>query len=54
MADSLTVDEATAHFVDAQRNLVVRHLETLAILGELRIGGDGCYAAPPASDGVAP
>ena len=48
MAAPVTVDEATAHFDGAQRDLVARHLETLAILGELQVASDGRYAATPA------
>jgi hypothetical protein len=47
MAVPVTVDEAAAHFDGAQRDLVVRHLETLAILGELHVADDGRYAATP-------
>jgi hypothetical protein len=47
-AAPITVDEAMRHFIGAQRDLVLRHLETLAILGELRMVGDGHYTAGPA------
>ena len=41
----LTVDEATAQFSGAKREIVVRHMETLAILGEVRETGTGSFAA---------
>jgi hypothetical protein len=40
------VDEAASHFAGARRDLVVRHLETLAILGEVNRVGDSYSAAP--------
>jgi hypothetical protein len=46
-ARSVTVDEAASHFAGARRDLIERHLETLAILGEVHVVGDGLYAAPP-------
>lgn len=45
----LTVDGAVSRFVGAPRTLVVRHLETLAILGELRPHGQGRYSAARAA-----
>ena len=42
----ITVDEAVGRFVGAQRDLVVRHLETLAVLGEVQPVGDGRYGVP--------
>lgn len=45
LAGPITVDEASDRFVNARRELVARHLETLAILGEVvALGGDQ-YAA---------
>lgn len=38
-----TVEDAAARFCNARRDLVARHLETLAILGEVRVGPDGAY-----------
>ena len=40
---TLTVDDAAKHFAGAKREIVSRHLETLAILGEVRELGDGRY-----------
>ena len=40
---TLSVDDATKHFAGAKREIVSRHLETLAILGEVRELGDGRY-----------
>jgi hypothetical protein len=37
--------EATAHVVGARRELVARHLDTLAIMGELQQMPDGRYGA---------
>jgi hypothetical protein len=39
----ITVDQAVKRFIGAKREIVARHLETLAILGELRAGPDGSY-----------
>jgi hypothetical protein len=47
-ARPITVDEATSHFEGARRDLVTRHLETLAILGEVHVVGEDHYAAAPA------
>lgn len=48
LARPITVDEATACFVGARREIVERHLETLAILGEvLVVGGTQFAAATP-------
>lgn len=38
-----TVDDAMRQFKGARREIVSRHLETLAILGELRAGTDGRF-----------
>jgi hypothetical protein len=46
-AAPITVDDAMRHFAGAQRDLVLRHLETLVILGELRMIGDGRYTSSP-------
>ncbi len=46
-ARALTADEATAHFDGARHDLVVRHLETLKLLGELLLSADGHYSTPP-------
>ncbi|WP_310570963.1 DNA methyltransferase [Gemmatimonas sp.] len=42
---TLTVDSVLPHFRGAQRELVARHLETLAILGEVREVETGRFAA---------
>jgi hypothetical protein len=44
----VSAEEAMLRFAGARRDLVVRHLETLAILGELHAVGDGHYVAPAA------
>jgi hypothetical protein len=46
LAAPLSVDEATGRFTTAPREIVARHLETLAILGEVRALGGDRYAAP--------
>lgn len=38
-AGTVSVDSATAHLTGSKREIVARHLETLAILGELRATG---------------
>lgn len=43
-----TADEAVTQFKGARRELVVRHLETLAILGEVRVTEGGRYSAAAA------
>jgi len=49
LAGPITADEATARFVNARREIVERHLETLAILGEvLVLDGKQYGAATPA------
>lgn len=40
-----SVEEAASRFKGARRDLVERHLETLAILGELNVAEDGRYRA---------
>lgn len=42
---AVTVDAATASFTGAKRELVLRHLETLALMGEVIVGADDSYAA---------
>ncbi|HEY0971318.1 MAG TPA: DNA methyltransferase [Gemmatimonadales bacterium] len=42
----VSVDEAVRRFSGARRDLVARHLETLAILGEVAAVGDGRYGVP--------
>jgi hypothetical protein len=37
------VDEAAASFTHARRDLVLRHLETLALMGEITLNADGRY-----------
>ncbi len=50
LAGPLTADEATRRFVDARRDIVERHLDTLAILGEVYVlDGKQYAAASPAS-----
>jgi hypothetical protein len=44
----VNVDDAVQHFAGAPRAIVARHLETLAILGELAATADGRYAAAAA------
>jgi hypothetical protein len=41
----VSADEATAHFANAKRDLVVRHLDTLALMGEVTLDADGRYQA---------
>jgi len=45
---AIGVEEVMSHFLGARRDLATRHLETLAILGELHLVREGLYAAPPA------
>jgi hypothetical protein len=40
-----TAEEAASAFKNARRDLVQRHLETLVIMGEMRVGDDGRYLA---------
>ena len=40
---AVSADEATANFVGARRDLVLRHLDTLALMGELVVDADGRY-----------
>jgi hypothetical protein len=48
LAGPITADEATARFVNARREIVERHLETLALLGEVLVVGGKYTAAAPA------
>ena len=48
-AGTLSVDDAMARFNGAKREIVARHLETLAILGEVRVLADGMYGAAAAA-----
>lgn len=47
-AGPITLEDAVSRFDGARRDIVARHLETLAILGELRPLDGGAYG-PPAS-----
>lgn len=42
--DALTADGVFRRFRGARRDLIGRHLETLALMGEVREGGDGRYS----------
>lgn len=44
-AGPVSVEEAASRFVGARRELVARHLETLALMGELQQSPDGRYEA---------
>jgi hypothetical protein len=44
-AGAITVEEACARFRGGRKDIVARHLETLAILGELHEIREGHYAA---------
>jgi hypothetical protein len=49
LAGPITIDEATDRFVNARRDIVARHLETLALLGEVTdLGGDKYVASASA------
>jgi hypothetical protein len=39
----VSVDEAAASFTRARHDLVLRHLETLALMGEITLNSDGRY-----------
>ena len=39
----VTVEEAARSFSGARRDMVARHLETLTLMGELRVSPDGRY-----------
>jgi hypothetical protein len=39
----MTIDEVKESFSGAKRDLVQRHLETLALMGEVTVDGDGRY-----------
>ena len=41
----VTADEAAASFTGARKELVVRHLETLALMGEVTVDAEGRYQA---------
>ena len=41
---TISVDDAVRHFQGARREIIARHLETLAILGELRAVEPDRYA----------
>jgi hypothetical protein len=36
-------DEATSNFIGARRELVLRHVETLALMGEVTLDAEGRY-----------
>ena len=42
---TVTVESAVSRFAGARRDIVLRHLETLALMGEARVGNDGAYEA---------
>ncbi len=42
---TLSIDDTMSHFSGARREIVERHLETLAILGEVREIENGRYSA---------
>ncbi len=48
-AGAVSVDDASARFDGAKREIVARHLETLAILGEVRVLSEGMYGAAAAA-----
>ena len=48
-AGAVSVDDAAARFNGAKREIVARHLETLDILGEVRVLADGTYGAAAAA-----
>lgn len=39
----MSADEASASFTGARRDLVTRHLDTLALMGEVVLDADGRY-----------
>lgn len=45
--EPLSVDEALQRFQGGRRDLVQRHLETLALLGEVQQAPDGRYSGAP-------
>jgi hypothetical protein len=48
-AAPISVDDAVKRFTGAKRDIVERHLETLKLLGELRLAEDGRYGVPVAA-----
>jgi hypothetical protein len=48
-AAPISVDDAVKRFTGAKKEIVERHLETLALLGELQKGDDGRYGVPVAA-----
>ena len=42
---AVTVDDVVASFSGARRDLIARHLDTLALMGEVTRDGGGRYAA---------
>jgi hypothetical protein len=40
----MTVEQVAASFTGAKRDLVERHLETLALMGEIVVDGEQRYA----------